>query len=53
MTAPQIKLFISIVRQSYRQHEYDMRGISKFRLFSFKSMEETLKYTLYKVIQVT
>ena len=33
----------SIVRQSYRQHEYDMRGISTFLLFSFKLTEETLK----------
>ena len=35
----------SIVRQSYRQHVYDMHGIFKFCLFSFKLIEETLKYT--------
>ena len=31
----------SMVRQSYRQHEYDMRGISTVLLFSFKLSEET------------
>ena len=39
----------SLIRQldspteSYRQHEYDMRGISTFLLFSLKLTEETLK----------
>ena len=40
-------------RQSYRQDEYDMHGISKFLLFSFKLTEEALKYILYKVIETT
>ena len=31
-----------IFRQSYRQHEYGMHGISRFPLFSFKLTEETL-----------
>ena len=30
---------------------YDMHGISKFLLFSFKLTEETLKNILYKVIE--
>lgn len=40
-----------IVRQSYRQHEYDVCGISKTLLFPIKLIEERLKYILYKVIQ--
>ena len=40
----------SIVRQSHKQHKYNMRGISTFLLFSFKLTEETLKCILYKVI---
>ena len=36
-----------------KQRAYDMRGISKFLLFSFKLTEETLKYMLYKVIETT
>ena len=38
-----------IVGKSCRQHEYDVRRISKF----FKLTEETLKYIMYKVIQTT
>ena len=37
----------------YRLHEYDVRGISKFLIFPFRLMEETLIYILYKVIQRT
>ena len=40
-----------IVLQSYKQHEYDISGVSIFLLFSFKITEETLKFTPYKVIQ--
>ena len=36
-----------------RQHEYDMRGISIFLLFSFKLTEETLKHIPFKVIKTT
>ena len=35
---------------SPRLHEYELRGISKFLLFSLKLPEETLKYKLFKVI---
>ena len=38
--------------KSCRQHEYDVRRISKFLSF-FKLTKETLKYILYKVIQTT
>ena len=50
-------LYSPIVRQSYRQYEYNMRGKWKwyvwYFLISLKLMEEKLKYTLYKLIQTT
>ena len=40
----------SIVRQSYRQHEYDVCGISKFYATLFNKLtEEALIYILYKI----
>ena len=44
---------ISIVRQSHRHHKYDVRGISRFLLFSFKVTKGKLKYIQDKVIQTT